>query len=602
VDANTKVQLSRALRDLTRKLNQTIVYVTHDQTEAMTLADQIVLMKAGEIVQRDAPRDLYNRPNDKFGGWFLGNPGMNFFDVALTQTGNQAQIVMPLFPAPLSISDLPEGVQHQKLTLGIRPEHIRVGTEPSTGAVSGRVVRSSIVVGGQYLLAIQVGQQMLKAKVPGTRPYQSGGRRAGRMRSGDCHPVWRGRTAARSGVNYREKQASSARQRRVSSTPPGDWFGKQGSAGDYRQVFPLSLFTGERGRVNKMSSYQQLSFVRETMTYIFNAPTAFKEEMIEGYTAAYSRYLQRVPGASAVRAVAAPRQGKVSIVVGGGSGHYPAFCGLVGRGMADGAVIGDVFASPSAEQVYRCTKAVNGGAGVVYVCVNYSGDVMNFGMAADRCRAEGIDIRMTLVTDDVASAPPDQIEDRRGIAGGLYVFKAAGASAERGDSVDEVERIARHANDMTRSFGLAFAGCTIPGQAAPLFTVGPKQMEVGLGIHGEPGIRTAPLLPACELAQLMVETVLADVPAGAGKRAAVLLNGLGSTKYEELFVLYGSIHQQLTVAGLDLYQPLIAEAVTSLDMAGCSLSLMWLDDELETLLNAPASTPAYTKIGVNGHA
>src|SRR5262245_39667771 len=142
------------------------------------------------------------------------------------------------------------------------------------------------------------------------------------------------------------------------------------------------------------------------MTYLFNAPTAFKEEMIEGYTAAYSRYLQRIPGASAVRALEAPQHGKVSIVIGGGSGHYPAFCGLVGRGMADGAVIGDVFASPGAEQVYRCTKAVDGGAGVVYVCVNYSGDVMNFGMAADRCRAEGIDVRMTLVTDDVASAPP----------------------------------------------------------------------------------------------------------------------------------------------------------------------------------------------------
>jgi dihydroxyacetone kinase len=267
--------------------------------------------------------------------------------------------------------------------------------------------------------------------------------------------------------------------------------------------------------------------------------------------------------------------------------------------MADGAVIGDVFASPGAEQVYRCTRAVDGGAGVVYVCVNYSGDIMNFGMAAERCRAEGIDVRMTLVTDDVASAPPDNVEDRRGIAGGLYIFKAAGASASRGDNVNTVESIACHANDMTRSFGIAFAGCTIPGQPGPLFTVEPKQMEVGLGIHGEPGIRTAELLPAHDLARLMVDTLLADAPKGAGSRAAVLLNGLGSTKYEELFVLYGTIHRLLMAAGLDLYQPLIAEAVTSLDMAGCSLSLMWLDDDLETLLNAPASTPAYTKIGVN---
>jgi dihydroxyacetone kinase len=338
------------------------------------------------------------------------------------------------------------------------------------------------------------------------------------------------------------------------------------------------------------------------MTYLFNSPTAFKEEMIEGYTAAYSRYAQRVSGASAVKAVDSPQQGRVSIIIGGGSGHYPAFCGLVGRGMADGAVIGDVFASPSGEQVYRCTKAVDGGAGVVYVCVNYSGDVMNFGIAAERCRAEGIDVRMTLVTDDVASAPPDQIEDRRGIAGSLYVIKTAGASAARGDSADAVEAIARHANDMTRSFGIAFGGCTIPGQPGPLFTVAPRQMEVGLGIHGEPGIRTADLLPACDLAKLLVDALLRDAPRGAGSRALVLLNGLGSTKYEELFVLYGAIHRLLADSGVEVHEPLIAEAVTSLDMAGCSLSLMWLDDELLSLYNAPASTPAYTKFGADGNA
>jgi dihydroxyacetone kinase len=317
--------------------------------------------------------------------------------------------------------------------------------------------------------------------------------------------------------------------------------------------------------------------------------------MIDGFVAAYSRYVRRVPDASGVMAVVAPVAGKVSLLIGGGSGHYPAFCGLVGKGFADGAVIGNIFTSPSTEQVYRCTKALDGGAGVLYSYGNYSGDVMNFGMAEMRCRNEGIDVRSVLVTDDVASAPPDAIEDRRGIAGDFYVFKAAGASAARGDNLDSVEAITRHANAMTRSFGVAFAGCTIPGQSGPLFTVGADKMEVGLGIHGEPGIRTADMLPARDIAKLLVDTILADAPSDAGSRAAVMLNGLGNTKYEELFVLFGDVHKCLAEAGIDVYQPLVGELVTSLDMAGCSLTLMWLDDELQALSDAPATTPAFTR-------
>ncbi len=335
------------------------------------------------------------------------------------------------------------------------------------------------------------------------------------------------------------------------------------------------------------------------MTRVFNAPDAFKEDMIEGFVAANSRYVQRVPDASGVMAAGAPKPGKVGLLIGGGSGHYPAFCGLVGRGLADGAVIGDIFTSPSAQQVYRCTQAVHGGAGVVYSYGNYSGDVMNFGMAESRCRAEGIDVRTVLVTDDVASAPPDQIEDRRGIAGDFYVFKVGGASAERGDSLNDVETVMRHANARTRSFGVAFAGCTLPGQSGPLFTVALNQMEVGLGIHGEPGIYAAEMLPAREIGQLMVQTVLADAPPGVGSRAAVMLNGLGSTKYEELFVLYRDISRLLIEAGIQVHDPLVGEFVTSLDMAGCSLTLMWLDDTLQPLHDAPASTPAFTRTGTS---
>ncbi len=331
------------------------------------------------------------------------------------------------------------------------------------------------------------------------------------------------------------------------------------------------------------------------MTRVFNEPTAFRDEMIDGFVAAYSRFVRRVPDASGVMAVGAPIAGKVSLLVGGGSGHYPAFCGLVGKGFADGAVIGSIFTSPSTEQIYRCTKALDSGAGVLYSYGNYSGDVMNFGMAEMRCRSEGMDVRTVLVTDDVASATPDAIEDRRGIAGDFYVFKVAGASAARGDNLDTVEAIARHANAMTRSFGVAFAGCTVPGQSVPLFTVDADKMEVGLGIHGEPGIRTADMLPARDIAELLVDTLLADSPPDAGSRAAVMLNGLGNTKYEELFVLFGDVHKCLAEAGIDVYEPLVGEFVTSLDMAGCSLTLIWLDAELQALHDAPTATPAFTR-------
>ena len=335
------------------------------------------------------------------------------------------------------------------------------------------------------------------------------------------------------------------------------------------------------------------------MTRVFNEATSFKEEMIEGFVAAYGRFVRRVPNASGVMAVGAPTPGKVSVLIGGGSGHYPAFCGVVGQGLADGAVIGDVFTSPSGEQVYRCTKALDGGAGVLYSYGNYAGDVLNFGMAEMRCRGEGMDVRTVLVTDDVASAPGGKEDERRGVAGDLYVFKVAGASAARGDDMDGVEAAARRANAMTRSIGIAFAGCTLPGQAEPLFGVDPDKMEVGMGVHGEPGVRTSEFLPAREIANLLVESLISEAPDGANGRAAVLLNGLGRTKYEELFVLYRDVQRVLVEKGIEPHEPLVGELVTSLDMEGCSLTLMWLDDDLAELHDAPASTPAFARGGLN---
>lgn len=334
------------------------------------------------------------------------------------------------------------------------------------------------------------------------------------------------------------------------------------------------------------------------MKRITNDPTSFKEEMVEGFVSAYGRYVRRVPNASGVVAVGSPKRGKVSVLIGGGSGHYPAFCGVVGEGLADGAVMGDIFASPSGEQVYRVTKALDGGAGVLYSYGNYSGDVMHFGMAGMRCRKEGMDVRMVVVTDDVASAPKGREDERRGIAGDFYVFKVAGAAATRGDDLDSVEELAVRANAATRTMGLAFGGCTLPGQAEPLFTVEAGKMEVGMGIHGEPGIQTSDMLPASGIAKMLVERLLDDAPQDAGNRVAVIMNGLGTTKYEELFVIFRDVGRLLGEAGLEVHSPEVGEIVTSLDMAGCSLTLMWLDDELQELHDAPAETPAFSRGGV----
>ncbi|HZE41912.1 MAG TPA: dihydroxyacetone kinase family protein, partial [Stackebrandtia sp.] len=331
------------------------------------------------------------------------------------------------------------------------------------------------------------------------------------------------------------------------------------------------------------------------MTRLYNDPAAFAGDAVDGFCDAYARYVRRVPGASGVMRASGRRQGKVNVILGGGSGHYPAFYGLVGPGLADGSVIGDIFTSPSTAQAYRVAKALDGGAGVLFSYGNYAGDVMNFGLAQNRLRGEGIDCRTVLVTDDIASAAPESTSDRRGIAGGLCVFKAAGAAAERRLSLDEVERVARKANARTRTLGAAFAGCTFPGRTEPLFTVDPTKMELGLGIHGEPGVRTVDRPTAAELARSLVEAVLAERPDDADGRAAVVLNGLGATKYEELFVIWKDVVPRLRDAGVAVVMPEVGELVTSLDMAGCSLTLCWLDDELDELWRAPADTPAFRR-------
>lgn len=329
------------------------------------------------------------------------------------------------------------------------------------------------------------------------------------------------------------------------------------------------------------------------MTQIFDNPADFADEALDGFVAANRGYVARVDG-GVVRSTEVPA-GQVALVVGGGSGHYPAFAGLVGPGLATGSACGNMFASPAAGQVYRVAKAANAGGGVLLSYGNYAGDVLHFGQAQLRLNAEGIETRTVLVTDDIASAPLDQIEKRRGIAGDLTVFKIAGAAAEAGLDLGAVERLAIRTNYRTRSLGVAFDGCTLPGADAPLFHVPAGQMSLGLGIHGEPGISEHPMPTASELAELLVFRLLADKPDDAGNRVVAIVNGLGTVKYDELFLLFGKIEKLLTAAGLTVVEPECGELVTSLDMSGLSLTLLWLDDELERYWNAPADTPAFRK-------
>ena len=329
------------------------------------------------------------------------------------------------------------------------------------------------------------------------------------------------------------------------------------------------------------------------VTHVLNDPATFAAEAASGFAAAYPDHVVPVPG-GVVRAALAPA-GKVAVVVGGGSGHYPLFAGYVGAGLADGAVLGDIFASPSARAAESVIRAAERGGGCLLTFGNYAGDVLHFGAAAEALRAAGIDTRVVTVTDDIASAPPDEWSRRRGVAGSIVVYKVAGAAAETGASLDEVERIARTANARTRSLGVAFSGCTLPGAATPLFALPPGTMGVGLGLHGEPGVSEGPVVTADELAALLTERVVAEAPLDAGPRAAVLLNGLGATKYEELFVLWHHLLPRLRAAGVEPLAPLVGELATSLDMAGCSLSVTWLTPELEPLWLAPADAPAFRR-------
>ena len=284
-------------------------------------------------------------------------------------------------------------------------------------------------------------------------------------------------------------------------------------------------------------------------------------------------------------------QGKVAIVTGGGSGHLPLFLGYVGDGLCDACAVGNVFASPSCFAMIEAAKAVETGAGVLYLFGNYGGDRMNFAMAAEELEEDGIQVEQVWGTDDVTSAPKEQAENRRGVAGILFVYKAAGAAAARMLPLEEVARIAKKANAHTRSMGVAMSACTLPEIGRPSFEIGEDEMELGMGIHGEPGIHRGKIMSADAVAKTMVDTILADMEIPAGSRVAVLVNLLGATALEEGYIVYGCVDQYLKEKGIQPVKVRVGEYSTSMEMAGLSLSIMLLDEELESLLSDPASTP-----------
>ncbi|MEC9244802.1 MAG: dihydroxyacetone kinase subunit DhaK [Pseudomonadota bacterium] len=325
------------------------------------------------------------------------------------------------------------------------------------------------------------------------------------------------------------------------------------------------------------------------MKKILNDPQNYVDEMLDGLVAAHPEIYAKPAHRIIVRS-GEKIKGKVGIVTGGGSGHLPVFTGYVGKGLLDGCAIGNVFASPSADQMAETIRAVDAGAGVLCLYGNYGGDVMNFDMAAEMVSFED-DIRTVshAVSDDVASAPRGEMEKRRGVAGMIYAFKIAGAAAERMADLDEVARLARKASDNVVSMGMAMTPCIIPQLGKPSSVIGDDEMEMGMGIHGEPGTWRGPIKPADEILDEMFDTLQADRPLGKGDRVSVLVNSLGATPHEELYILYRRLAGRLSEIGVDVVMPLVGRYATSMEMTGASLSILRLDEELEDLLAAPAN-------------
>ncbi len=334
------------------------------------------------------------------------------------------------------------------------------------------------------------------------------------------------------------------------------------------------------------------------MRKFINDPYAVVDEMLDGFVRAHASKVRRLEGTGgrAIVRAGAPKAGKVGVLIGGGSGHKPAFIGYIGRGGADGAAVGNVFASPPPDPVVAASRQIHAGAGVVFSYGNYSGDVMNFDMAAETLADDGIEVRTVLVTDDVASAPKGREDERRGIAGDFIIFKILGARAEEMATLAEVEAAGRKANANCRTMGVALSSCIVPAAGKATFNLDDGEMEIGLGVHGEPGMRRGPLEPADDVTTTLVEAILADMPLERGTDVAVLVNGLGATPYCELFIIFRRVAQMLDERGIHIHRAFVGEYVTSLEMAGASVTLLKLDDELKRLIDAPADCAMFVQV------
>ncbi len=330
------------------------------------------------------------------------------------------------------------------------------------------------------------------------------------------------------------------------------------------------------------------------MKKIINSVELVEEQMIEGLCKAFPQYVRRVEGTN-VLVRTAKKEGRAALVSGGGSGHEPAHAGYVGTGMLDAAVPGAVFTSPTPDQVYEAIKAVATDQGVLLIIKNYTGDVMNFEMAADMARDEGITVEQVIVNDDVAVDGSLYTVGRRGVAGTVFVHKITGAKAEAGASLEEVKATAQKVIDNVRSMSMAIRPCTVPAAGKPGFELGEDEMEMGIGIHGEPGTHREPMKSADQIVDMMLEKILGDLDY-AGSECAVMINGCGATPLMELFIANNRVHDVLTEKGIRVYKTYVGEFMTSLEMEGFSISLLRLDDEMKELLDAPADTPAMKQL------
>ena len=331
------------------------------------------------------------------------------------------------------------------------------------------------------------------------------------------------------------------------------------------------------------------------MKKLINDTDDVVDEMLDGMVAAYPDRLRRLPETEVLVREDAPVEGKVGVVSGGGSGHEPAHAGYIGDGMLDGAAAGDVFSSPTADEFEALLDACDAGEGVLAVVKNYEGDVMNFDTASDLAEMDGVEVATVVVNDDVAVEDSEYTSGRRGVCGTILVHRAAGAKAAQGAELDEVERVARKVIDNVGTMGMALTSCVTPEKGEPTFDLDDDEIELGIGIHGEPGVRRAEITSADEITDELTETVLDDLDLDAGTEVVTIVNGMGATPLMELFVVNRRLQKLLDGHDIETWDAWVGDYMTSLDMAGCSITICAVDEELKALLGAPVDTPALTE-------